>query len=59
MYIPFDLDSVGTYAGFEDITVDQALQLRRLQDKTDQISSGATQQAYSTDLIEKLMKGDK
>lgn len=59
MYIPFDLDSVGTYAGFEDITVEQALQLRKLQDKTDQISSGATQQAYNTDLIEKLMKGDK
>ncbi len=58
MYIPFDLDSVGTYAGFEDITVDQALQLRKLQDKTDQISSGAVQSAYNADLVKQLMKGD-
>lgn len=60
MFIPFDLNLVGSYAGTgEDLTISQAMELTGVQQMHDRLSSGTPQATRNTDKLNHLVNSEK
>lgn len=60
MFIPFDLNLVGSYAGTGDsLTVDEAQRLTQIQQQHERLSQGIPEETRNVDKLNKLINNEK
>ena len=60
MFIPFDLNLVGSYAGTEnDLTIDEAKRLTAIQQQHERLSQGIPEETRNVDKLNKLINNEK